>query len=288
MDITLETPGVEGMGEPLAALREWQRDDAPLQLHPGDLGWMWRFGGAHTAAASRVWSRDGRPVAFGLLDEPNVLRLAIAPDLQQDEQLADRLLSDVGEAARGVLAAGQVYVAAPAGALVRDLLGEAGWGLDDPWTPLSLDLSRPVEEPGVRIEVVTPERLADRVAVQVASFERSTFDEATWAVMAAGPEYDDARCLIAYDEEDTAVAAVTVWSAGPGRPGLLEPLGTHRDHRGHGHGRAITLAAAAALCELGSSHATVCTPASNIGGVATYRSAGYQAGENVVDLCRGS
>src|SRR5436305_974719 len=81
-----------------------------------------------------------------------------------------------------------------------------------------------------------------------------------WRAMAAGLPYADARCLVAYDDLGTAVAAVTVWSAGPGRPGLLEPMGVHREHRGHGYGTAITVAAAAALQELGSSSAIVCTP----------------------------
>ena len=83
--------------------------------------------------------------------------------------------------------------------------------------------------------------------------------------MAAGLPYADARCLVAYDDQGNAVAAVTVWSAGPGKPGLLEPMGVHREHRGHGYGRAITVAAAAALQELGSSSAIVCTPSSNVG-----------------------
>src|SRR5262245_65554991 len=94
--------------------------------------------------------------------------------------------------------------------------------------------------------------------------------------MAAGRPYANARCLVAYDEAGNAVAAVTVWSAGPGKPGLLEPMGVHRDHRRRGFGKAITVAAAAALRELGSSSAIVCTPSSNVGAVATYRSAGFQ------------
>jgi GNAT superfamily N-acetyltransferase len=63
--------------------------------------------------------------------------------------------------------------------------------------------------------------------------------------------YADARCLVAYDDQDNAVAAVTVWSAGPGKPGLLEPMGVHQDHRGHRYGTAISVAAAAALQQLG-------------------------------------
>jgi hypothetical protein len=42
-----------------------------------------------------------------------------------------------------------------------------------------------------------------------------------------------------------------VWSVGPGKPGLLEPMGVHQDHRGHRYGTAISVAAAAALQQLG-------------------------------------
>jgi ribosomal protein S18 acetylase RimI-like enzyme len=122
--------------------------------------------------------------------------------------------------------------------------------------------------------------------VQRAAFDGSTFTDERWHAMAAGLPYADARCLVAYDDQGTAVAAVTVWSAGPGRPGLLEPMGVHREHRGHGFGRAICVAAASALQELGSSSALVCTPSSNAGGVATYRSAGFQERAEVRDRYR--
>ena len=71
-----------------------------------------------------------------------------------------------------------------------------------------------------------------------------------------------------------------------GRPGLLEPMGVHREYRGHGYGTAISVAAAAALRELGSSSATVCTASSNVGAVATYKSAGFQQLPDVRDLHR--
>jgi ribosomal protein S18 acetylase RimI-like enzyme len=104
--------------------------------------------------------------------------------------------------------------------------------------------------------------------------------------MAAGVPYAGARCLAAYDERGDAVAAATVWSAGPGRPGLLEPMGVHPDHRGHGYGTAITLAAASALRDLGASSAIVCTPSANTAAVATYRSAGFEALPEVRDHTR--
>ncbi|MEU4767859.1 GNAT family N-acetyltransferase [Actinosynnema sp. NPDC023794] len=285
MAIELGRPGVDGLGEAVDALREWQHDGAPMQLHPGDLGWFWRYGAEATAAAVRTWSRDGRILAVGLLDEPDLLRMTIAPDAHQDEELARRVVEDVTAPERGVLVPGKVYVEAPKGVLLQDLLAEAGWDTDDPWTPLRRDLAEPVEDPGVRVEVIGPEGAHVRAAVQRASFGSSTFTEERWHAMAAGTPYADARCLLAYDG-DNAVAAVTVWSAGAGRPGLIEPMGVHSDHRGHGYGKAITVAAAAALRELGSSSVLVCTPSSNVGAVATYRSAGFQALPEVRDRRR--
>ncbi|WP_300682559.1 GNAT family N-acetyltransferase [Nocardioides sp.] len=104
--------------------------------------------------------------------------------------------------------------------------------------------------------------------------------------MAAGPAYRRARCLIAYDDHGTAVAATTVWSAGPGRPGLIEPLGAHPDHRGQGYGTAITLAAALTLQQMRSSQVLVCTPARNTGGVAAYVASGFERLPDVPDLRR--
>ncbi|WP_433382138.1 GNAT family N-acetyltransferase [Streptosporangium sp. CA-115845] len=104
--------------------------------------------------------------------------------------------------------------------------------------------------------------------------------------MSAGPFYADARCLGAYDDQGGPAAVVTVWSAGPGKPGLVEPMGVHADHRGRGYGRAITIAGAAALREMGSSSVRVCTPSSNVGGVATYKAAGFEAMPKIGDRIR--
>ncbi|WP_137988453.1 GNAT family N-acetyltransferase [Streptomyces vilmorinianum] len=286
MATVLGKPGVDGLSEAVGVLREWQYDGAPMQLHPGDLGWFWRSGAEATAAAVRTWRRNGRILAVGLLDGPGLLRLTIAPDAQRDEELARQLVHDVTEPERGVLPEGKASIEAPMGALVQDLLFEAGWNVDEPWTPLRRDLTEPVHDPGVRIEVVGPEQAHVFAAVLRAAFDGSRFTDERWHAMAAGSPYADARCLVAYDDRGNAVAAVTVWSAGPGRPGLLEPMGVHRDHRRRGYGEAISVAAAAALRELGSSSAIVCTPSSNVGAVATYASAGFRQRPEVRDQYR--
>jgi GNAT superfamily N-acetyltransferase len=272
-------PGVDELGEVVDVLRQWQFDGARYQLHPGDVGWFRRFGAEATAAAVRTWRRDGAVLAVGLLDGPGLRRLAIAPSAQRDEELARRLVEDV-------LREGTTQVEAAPGALVRDRLVEAGWAPDEPWTWLRRDLVEPVPEPGLRIEVVGPELVPVRTAVQRAAFDRSTFTDERWHAMATGPAYADARCLVGYDGHGAAVATATVWSAGPGRPGLLEPVGVHRDHRGQGHGRAISVAAAAALRDLGASGAIVATPSDNVGAVATYRSAGFAVLRETRDLHR--
>lgn len=145
-----------------------------------------------------------------------------------------------------------------------------------------------MEDCGLRVEVVDPGNAQGRVAVQRAAFPNSTFTLDRWHTMAAASPYRRARCLVTFDTHDDAVAAVTVWSAGQGRPGLLEPMGVHRDHRGHGYGTAISVAAAAALRQMGPSSATVCAENTNVGAVGTYASAGYQKFPDITDFRRTS
>ncbi|MET9918394.1 GNAT family N-acetyltransferase [Streptomyces sp. NPDC006435] len=286
MTIVLNEPCADELTGAVDALRTWQDDRTPLQLHPGDLGWAWALGAEKLASAVRTWSAGGRIIAVGYLDGPDVLRLTTAPDLRQDEDLARRLLADLNDPERGVLPPGKVGLEIPDGALLREVLLEAGWNLDEPWTPLRHDLSAPVRDSGLRIEVAGPETAGVRTAVHRSAFGSPRFTEEVWHVLAAGPVYADARCLIGYDDRDNAVAAATVWSAGPGRPGLLEPVGVHADHRGRGHGTAISVAAAAALREMGASSALVCTPSSNAAAVATYRAAGYEPSPERLDVGR--
>lgn len=288
MSILLGQPAVNDLPEVVRVLGEWQRDEAPVPLHPGDVGWQGRFGATATAASLRTWRRDGDLVALGMVDGPGLLRLAVAPGLEHDPELADRMASDLGHPDPDLLPAGAASVELRAGELLHQRLTERGWDLDEAWTPLRRDLSAPVEPVGLRLEVTDAANVADRVEVQLAAFAGSRFSEEAWHAMASGPAYRDARCLVAHDGTGAPVAMVTVWSAGPGRPGLIEPLGVHRDHRGRGHGRAITLAAAHALQEMGSSSAVVATPSSNVGGVAAYASAGFRAWPPVRDLRRPS
>lgn len=286
MPVQLTQPEVDDLPRVIEALRQWQYEGAPMQLHPGDVGWFWRFGATEVSRAVRTWSDGKQILAAGLLDGPGLVRLTVAPHARRDKKLARQVVDDLTRPERGVLSAGRANVEAPSDAMVHELLAEEGWETDEPWTPLRRDLTAPVPDSGVRIEEVGYENAQTRVDVQRASFDASSFTAARWNAMSMAPTYVDASCLLAFDDRGNAVAAVTVWSAGVGKPGLIEPMGVHRRYRGQRYGRAITLAAAAKLRQLGSSSAIVCTPSANIGAVAAYRSAGMDARTEIHDRYR--
>ena len=277
MAIELNTPGVDELDQVVHALRRWQRDDAPIQLHPGDLGWHWRFGAPVLAASLRTWSRSGTILAIGFLDGPGVLRMTVAPEVWRDEELARDIVADLSRPERGVLPAGKVSVEAPDGTHVQNLLSESGWSAGDAWTPLRLDLAAPVIETDLRTEVVrTGKQISECTAVHRSAWGSERFTDERWHTMAGGSPFADARCLLGRDEHGVAVATVTAWSAGAGVPALIEPLGVHADHRRRGYGAAICVAAAAHLRDLGSSSALVCTPSSLRSAIATYEAAGFE------------
>lgn len=286
MALTLLTPTPESLTEAMEVLAGWQGDQTPLQLHPGDIGWHIRVGLAQTAAALRTWSRDGRILAIGLLDAPDLLRLAIAPPAQQDMGLAHDLTQQLEVRGSGAPLAHVTSIELPTGALLRELLERRGWCPGEEWAPLRWDLGPGVPDPGMRIEVVGPELARTRAELQRASFEGSTFTAQRWRTMASGPTYRHARCLLAVDDHGEAVATTTVWSAGAGRAGLIEPLDVAAAHRGRGYGTAITRAAATMLRVLGASSALVCTQSANTAAVAAYCSAGFTAQPIRRDLVR--
>ncbi|MCA1783803.1 MAG: GNAT family N-acetyltransferase [Dermatophilaceae bacterium] len=301
MTIVMNTPGAQDLEHVADVLSGWQYDAGPLHLHPGDLGWHSLRGAAKTAASLRAWSRGGLVLAIGLLDGPDgLLRLAVDPDLCEDDELARQLVADVNDPRRGVLDAGNAIVEARGAERPSQLLSQAGWQPDEPWTPMHVDLSSPIEQDlvhraGVRIETIGPDRVDSWVAVHWSAFKGTPFTEQNrrdfrdwWLTMAQGPFYHRARSLAAFDDHDHPVAVATVWSAGSGRPGLIEPMGVHQDHRGHGYGAAITVAAASALREMGSSSAIVCAESCNTAAVSTYLAAGFTAHEQIADLQRGA
>jgi GNAT superfamily N-acetyltransferase len=238
-------------GPALRALCEWTPADAPAGgLHPGDVGWHLRF----DDAAAFLWIDDVVPVAAGFLDGP-VLRVTTAPG-----------------ADLGALAADAEELLEP-GNDRTDGLPVPGWEPDQEeswlvmsWTP------RPVSS---RAEPVGEAAAADRVLVQRSAFPRSTFTVERWHTMKRSPAGGLAVETLVRTPAGEPAAAATGWFAGVGRCGLLEPVGTHPDHRGHGYGRDAVLGACAALVHRGASAVAVVAESTNPAAVALYRSAGF-------------
>ncbi|MEV1003099.1 GNAT family N-acetyltransferase [Nonomuraea sp. NPDC050202] len=238
-------------GPALRALCEWTPADAPGGgLHPGDVGWQLRFDDADIL----VWTHEETPVAAGFLDGP-VLRVTAAPgaDLGAIAADAEELLEPGNDRCDG--------------------LPVPGWELDreQPWLVMSWT-PRPVSS---RAEPVGAGDAADRVLVQRSAFAGSTFTVERWRTMKRSPAGGLAVETLVRTPSGEPAAAATGWFAGVGRCGLLEPVGTHPDHRGHGHGRDAVLGACAALARRGASAVAVVTPATNEAAVALYRSAGF-------------
>ncbi|HZM81889.1 MAG TPA: GNAT family N-acetyltransferase [Candidatus Limnocylindrales bacterium] len=238
-------------GPALRALCEWTPADAPGGgVHPGDVGWHLRF----DDAVVLLWTDDVVPVAAGFLDS-GVLRVTTAPG-----------------ADLGVLAADAQELLEP-GNDCSDGLPVPGWelNLEEPWLVMSWT-PRPVSS---RAEPVGEADAADRVLVQRSAFARSTFTVERWRTMKQSPAGALAVEALVRTPAGQPAAAATGWFAGAGRCGLLEPVGTHPDHRGHGYGRDAVLGACAALAHRGASAVSVVTPSTNDAAVALYQSSGF-------------
>ncbi|GAA1558013.1 MULTISPECIES: GNAT family N-acetyltransferase [Dermacoccus] len=250
-------------------METFQGDDAgPAQLHPGDLGWNMRDGAASAAKVLRLWSHNGDPIAIGMLDtdtDASVIRLAVSPTVGDDETIATRIADDLD--GRDLLPQEPASAEVRFGSALQQVLRDRGWTDGDGWACFTSDLSHPTPSHPVRKAVVdgsaaegVPDAVVhDIVRAHLAAWERSTLTVKKWHEMAVGPAFRHGRFIVLY-ADDVPVATAAVWSAGPGRPGLIEPLGVDRDQRGRGYGREIVNACAAELRDMDASSMKVATP----------------------------
>lgn len=267
--------------EVIDALKAWASPDCYVGvLHAGDVGWQLRLADGATDCGLVV-VRDGvELVAVALRDSPTTLRPLVRPDRMHDLAVATTLLKYADAMPRDSAA----YTDAACGSTYRSLLSAAGWDVDpDPWVALYRPLSAAdgesiaVDDSGAQATTLkTDEDIADRVAVQRAAFERSTFTVDRWHQMAASPAFDPAYEYLRRTADGTPVAAATGWSGGRGKCAILEPVGADPEYSGQGHGKAVSLAVIAALARGGSSGVTVWTPAFNTAAIRTYESCGLR------------
>lgn len=259
-------------------LREWE----PIggcggQLQAGDVGWAHRFRPESVAASLVEWrSPGGEPGAIHYRDSPMSGWFSMDPGLVRNRDLAN----EIAAWAAAQEPEGLVSVDGHAlPAIWRQALMKRGFeATTDVWAHLwkPLSFADVVDVAGVEVTTGNDQAIVDRVAVQKAAFENSTFTVEKWHALAQGPSFRPGFDLLARDEAGEAVAAITVWLPGEGKCGMIEPMGTHPDHRRLGHGRRVIRAACAALARAGASGVCVVTPESNAGAVEVYRAAGLR------------
>lgn len=278
------TPAAAQVADLVDELASWQRDGLPVQLHPGDVGWYAMRGMEATAQGLRVWADRDSIYAMGLLDGPDLIRMALHPDYADIQPLAEQIHSDLSSPESQIFPAEGASIEARGATALGKVLQGHGWVPGEVWTPLRRALDAPVQLPELTFRRIDASHASQWMEVHLNAFRSSDFTQEDlaralqrWHTMASTPIYEQGQCLTAYDEEMNPLAVAGVWSAGSGRPGLLEPIAVHPAYRGHGFGTAISLAAAAELRSMGASSALVCTPSQNAAAVATYLAAGFIA-----------
>jgi ribosomal protein S18 acetylase RimI-like enzyme len=250
----------------LQVLNSWTPADRPPgPIHSGDLGWELR----HGKLTTHLWLDGQTPVAVGFLDS-QVMRLSLSPGAD-----GSSLTEDVDN----------LVGAAEAWCDGLDALETVGWTRsDEPWVRMVIPANA-VELNGPSPDLDAGD-VADRVAVQRAGFERSTFTVERWQTMRQSPAGEGCFEVLVRTPAGEAASAATGWLAGPGRCAVVEPMATHPDHRGHGYGKQTLERLCAGLVQRGASAVAVTTPAANTAAVALYRSAGFTVVGEQRDLYR--
>ena len=233
MSFTSERAGRAAAPELSAALAAWTPASWAGQLHPADIGWQLRFeddalDGTLLLRARRRRARGAWPSGCSTT---RTCGWPSTPTRSHDSGLAV-FLADLAE---DVVADGEAYVdgalLAAGVACSRPAAGTStptpGWHLQRDLTGVATELPAGVAPVRRRSDV------ADRVAVQRAAFENSTFTAERWALMAASPAYD-ASARPARPRRGRHAGRGGHGMVGGARAAarMLEPVGTAAEHRG--------------------------------------------------------
>jgi len=286
----------------LARLQEalsisWRLARPVVNATAGDLAW-WQVLGDPLEAwhdRIRVWERRGEVIAYAWFNPPDELDWHQRADVPRRDR--ERLIAEASAWAEDAALADAQRSGSPAPTRL------AAWAIDlddamtailraQGWTPspepgftfwyrhLEGDepLPLPSLPPGYRIRHVRwPDDLAARVEVHRAAFAPSRLTQEKYARVRQQAPYAAERDIVVEAPDGTLAAFALGWYDADGRIGLLEPVGTHPDHRRLGLGRAACLAAVAAVRDAGAVDVLVLSHTDNAASEALYASIGQRA-----------
>jgi ribosomal protein S18 acetylase RimI-like enzyme len=162
-----------------------------------------------------------------------------------------------------------------------ELLTELGWVRNGkpPWVvnrALLVDLAEPVVPDGYVIRAVGGLDEASALAeVHAASFG-STWTPKMYRKVMQSPGYAAEREFIVEAADGTFASFTMTWHDQVNRTGLLEPVGTHPDHRRRGLGKALVLSAMRKMAAEGMKYATVVNEGTNEASRHLHRACGFK------------
>lgn len=258
-------------------------------LHPGDIPHH-LFNGNNIydpAEIMTIW-QDDQGVAAWLLVEPGVkgFEAQVRPDLRGGDFERDVLLTaqerTVDLLRRYRIATDCIFAGAWRGDKARqDLLIALGWKVEEelPYvlTRTEINLTAVPSLPdGFFLD--TAKNLDDAPAladVHNGSFGASWTLE-TYRKVMMSPGYAPERELVVRAPDGTFAAFCITWIDQLNRTGLFEPVGTHKDYRRRGFGRALLLFGLQEMAAAGMKWATVAHSGNNDAAKGLYHACGFR------------
>ena len=227
--------------------------------HIGEIAWnRLQHVGRESGWRTRIWEDDGTPVAWGWVWLPEHLDLCVDPafpdltdevlDWFESEATDDELTVTITEAevelGRALLRRG--YERANQERFFLRLLRDLD-GLTTPVLPAGYSLRSIVGKPD----------LDRRVAIHRSAFAPSEVTAESYRDLTDAWPYRSDLDRVVVADDGTFVSSCLIWIDERNGAGVMEPVGTHPDHRRRGLGSAVCLDALWRLRDAGATSAVV-------------------------------
>jgi len=172
------------------------------------------------------------------------------------------------------------------------LLIELGWTRNDaPPYVLNrrslVELPVPILPDGYSIRSARgSDEAAALAAIHVAAFSNAKWTAELYRRYMQAPGYAAEREVVVVAPDGTFAAFTVTWHDSLNRIGLLEPVGTHPDHRRRGLGKALVLHAMHRMKAAGMQYATVANTATNEASRALYATCGFTSWHLIDDYLK--